>query len=227
MLKDNKDIKILIVEDEYLVKEMIKGVLFDLGYTNLHLGSNGVEAIEKASSLKPDLILMDLKMPEMGGIEATKIIQKKNPIPIIILTAYETTTLLEEATEAGASAYLVKPVNITLLERAILIALARHKDLMEVKELNNLLMKKNFELEKAIEEIELLQRILPICSKCKSIRDDKGYWTQVEDYMANHSEIKFTHSICENCSDDLYGKEPWYDEYKKKRELRIKNEFGE
>ncbi len=222
MFKENKDIKILVVEDEYLVKEMIKSTLISLGFTNLIDASNGHEAIKEVKESKPDLILMDLQMPEMTGVAATKIIQEENPTPVIILTAFETTTLLHEATAAGASAYLVKPLNKDLVVRAIYIAIARHKDLMEMKSLNEQLESKNIELEKAIKEIELLQTILPICSKCKSIRDDKGYWTQVEDYISSHSDIKFTHSICETCSDEMYGNQPWYEEYRKKRDSRTK-----
>ena len=199
---------------------MIKNTLISLGFTNLIDASNGVEAIEKVDKVKPDLVLMDLQMPEMTGVKATKIIQENNPTPVVILTAFETSTLLQEAINAGASAYLVKPLKRDLVIRVIYIAIARHKDLMEVKELNKKLELKNKELQKAIKEIEILQTILPICSKCKSVRDSKGYWSQVEEYISSRSEIQFTHSICDNCSDEMYGSQPWYNTYKEKREKK-------
>lgn len=72
------------------------------------------------------------------------------------------------------------------------------------------------DLQAALEEVQTLQGILPICSKCKKIRDDQGYWQQVDAYFANHSELQFSHGLCEKCAEELYGKEKWYDSYKKR-----------
>ena len=72
------------------------------------------------------------------------------------------------------------------------------------------LEKKNVELKNANEEVTILQGILPICSMCKKVRDDQGYWYQVESYIENHSEARFSHSLCEVCSEKLYGHEEWY-----------------
>jgi ABC-type amino acid transport substrate-binding protein len=66
------------------------------------------------------------------------------------------------------------------------------------------------ELTGALNEIKTLRGILPICSKCKSIRDDKGYWTQIESYISRHSDADFSHSICPNCIEKIYGKEDWF-----------------
>ncbi|WP_163339326.1 transporter substrate-binding domain-containing protein [Desulfopila sp. IMCC35008] len=67
------------------------------------------------------------------------------------------------------------------------------------------------ELQTALDEIRILRGILPICSECKNIRDDKGYWTRIETYIGQHSEVDFSHSICPECIDKLYGKEDWFD----------------
>ena len=69
--------------------------------------------------------------------------------------------------------------------------------------------------KKAEEEIKTLQGIIPICSRCKKIRDDKGYWQQVDRYITEHSDAVFSHGMCKNCSDELYGGEKWYDEGQK------------
>ncbi len=74
------------------------------------------------------------------------------------------------------------------------------------------------ELHDALEEVKTLQGILPICSQCKKIRDDKGYWNQIEGYIQKHSEAEFSHGMCPECSDDLYGDEDWYIEMNKKKE---------
>ena len=79
-----------------------------------------------------------------------------------------------------------------------------------------LLEEKN-KLEKAIEEIKQLSGLLPICASCKKIRDDKGYWKQIETYISAHSEAEFSHGMCPDCSEKIYGNETWYKKKKKNR----------
>lgn len=74
----------------------------------------------------------------------------------------------------------------------------------------SMLEKMNKELIDAGNEIKTLQGILPICVKCKNIRDDSGYWTQVESYIGNRADVKFSHGLCEKCADELYKDEKWY-----------------
>jgi hypothetical protein len=73
------------------------------------------------------------------------------------------------------------------------------------------------DLKKALEEVKSLSGLLPICSSCKKIRDDKGYWNQIESYIEEHSGAHFSHGMCENCSDELYGEEEWYKKMKKSK----------
>ncbi len=87
------------------------------------------------------------------------------------------------------------------------------------------LIKEEYEREKviddlkaALDEVKSLSGLLPICASCKKIRDDKGYWKQIEFYIEEHSNAQFSHGLCENCSDELYGKEKWYQEMKKRKE---------
>jgi hypothetical protein len=103
---------------------------------------------------------------------------------------------------------------------------AGHKRLLEMYQMNQLIEeKKNAEMERekvikdlktALDEVKILQGFLPICASCKNVRDDKGYWSQVEQYLQKHSEITFSHSICPECMEKLYEKEPWYHKYKNK-----------
>ncbi len=65
-------------------------------------------------------------------------------------------------------------------------------------------------LHKAIDEIKSLKGIIPICASCKKIRDDSGYWHQVEEYVSKHTEAEFTHGLCPECTNQIYGKEPWF-----------------
>ncbi len=70
------------------------------------------------------------------------------------------------------------------------------------------------QLQKSLEEVKTLSGLLPICASCKKIRDDKGYWNQIEGYIQKHSEASFSHGMCPECSDKIYGKEDWYIEMK-------------
>ncbi len=76
-------------------------------------------------------------------------------------------------------------------------------------------------LKKAHEEIKTLQGIVPICASCKKIRDSKGYWEQVEVYVSKHTDAKFSHSLCDSCSDKLYGDEAWYKKLKEKKAKQL------
>lgn len=193
----DKTIKILVAEDEYLISEDIIRGLKAKGYGNIIEASDGEEAYEKTCSLKPDVVLMDIMMPKLSGIEAAKKIQGCCPTPIVIITAYESADSVEDAGTAGVSAFLTKPPKQEEIERALIIALARHKDLMEIRRINS-------ELEEAMKEIKILHGILPICANCKKIRDDKGLWHQIEMYIRDHSNTEFTHTICPHCTHKLY-----------------------
>ena len=76
------------------------------------------------------------------------------------------------------------------------------------------------ELQSALSEVKTLKGFLPICSSCKKIRDDKGYWNQIESYIQERSDAEFSHSMCPDCSDSIYGREDWYIELKKTEQLK-------
>ncbi len=197
-------IRVLIAEDDYLVSETVKRAVKILGYELAGKASDGEEAVEMACTLHPDVVLMDIKMPKLDGLGATRQIRDRCPVPVVILTAHDSQTLVEEASKAGASAFLLKPPKERELERAVTIALARHDILMESLRLNKELSLRNKLLEESLSEIEVLRGIIPICANCKNIRDDQGYWRKVEDYFKQHADIQFTHSMCPDCVRKLY-----------------------
>jgi AmiR/NasT family two-component response regulator len=193
----SKPVEVLIAEDDPLVSEMIRGTLQDLGYQVLGEAGDGRQAIELAQALQPDVVLMDIEMPGLNGIEATQRINETCPTSVVMLTAYETSALVKQASTAGAGAYLVKPPRPRELERAITIAMARFADLMALRRLNQ-------ELQAALDQVKTLNGLLPICASCKKIRDDSGYWQQVEVYLQQHSQAEFTHGLCPDCLAALY-----------------------
>ena len=198
------DLHVLIAEDEPLVSEMIKGILKELKYIVIGQARNGQQAITMTESLKPDVVLMDIQMPDMDGLEATLYIYKSCPTPVVILTAYDAPDLILQASEVGVGAYLLKPPKAREVERAITIAIARFGDLMSLRYLNAELEARNKELQEALDKVNMLSGLLPICSHCKKIRDDEGYWQQVEVYIRDHSEAEFSHGICPDCMRNFY-----------------------
>ncbi len=138
-----RDIRVLIAEDDPLVGEMIHRTLDDIGYTVVGNAVDGLQAIEFTQTCRPDVVLMDLDMPKMGGIEATRCIHASCPTPVVILSAYEAQDLVEKASQAGAGAYLIKPPDIREVERAITIAMARFDDMIELRRLNSTLERFN------------------------------------------------------------------------------------
>ena len=199
-MKIKEKIYVLIAEDNAVVCKTIKQSLKEIGFEIAGVAVNGREATDMAESLCPDVILMDIEMPMLNGLDACREIQGKNPIPVVVLTSHEKENFVEKANEVGVSAYLVKPPKAKEIERAIIMALGRHVDLMECWRLNK-------ELSKALEEIKTLRGILPLCSFCKKIRDDKGYWEQVDVYIHKYSDADISHSICPECVKKHYPQE--------------------
>lgn len=197
-------IRVLVAEDDYLVSQEVIQAVQNLGYEVVGEADNGEEAVEAACRLKPDVILMDIQMPGINGLEASEIIQDKCPTPVVVLTAHQSNEFVGQAGETGVGAYLTKPPNSREIERAVVIAMARHGDLMTYRKMARELAEKNAALEKAMEEIKTLRGCLPICANCKKIRDDKGYWERIEDYLRRNSDLDFTHGICPDCVRELY-----------------------
>jgi len=140
-------VRVLVVEDDYLVGETVRGLLEESGYVVVGEAGNGLEAVEMTQSLQPDVVLMDIEMPGMDGIEATRLIYERCPAPVVALTAHEAKELVVGASDAGVGAYLVKPPKLREMERAITIARARFDDMMKLRRLNADLQARNEDLD--------------------------------------------------------------------------------
>jgi response regulator NasT len=125
--------RILIADDEPVVAEVLRVRVEALGHHVLAVAHDGREAVEKAERVTPDLVFLDIRMPELDGIAATERIMATRPVPIILVTAYSDETLINRAIAAGVMGYLVKPVDPENLAPAIALATARFAGLMALR----------------------------------------------------------------------------------------------
>ncbi len=161
--------KILIADDDQSVVKSFKLILKDAGYSVVGVAHDGMEAVEMASSLRPDLILMDIKMPRMDGINAARIINgsesRDGLIPIILVTAYAEQQLVQKAKSCGVLGYLVKPVHVDDIVPAIELA---HNTAQTINALEGV-------VENLTEELEarkLIEKAKGILMRHLSIHED-------------------------------------------------------
>jgi CheY-like chemotaxis protein len=190
--------KILLIEDNPGDARLVKEMLYEEGAkVNLDCAARLEEGLKQLKDKVYDIILLDLNLPDSNGFETFLELHKLNPdIPAIILTGIDDKELGLEAVRKGAQDYLVKgKFDGNLLIRSISYSIERQKLLLQ--------------LEKTMKELKALKGILPICSFCKKIRDDKGYWNQLEAYISEHSEAEFSHGMCPECA------KKWREEWEK------------
>ncbi len=175
---ENLKILIELLKDDYRVVPM----------------KNGQAALTKlAQDPLPDLALLDIVMPEMDGYELCTRIKadpRTREIPVIFITAVSEAMDDAKAFEIGAVDYVPKPFNPLTVKARVNTHIKLSRTLKE--------------LQKALNEIKTLSGLIPICASCKKIRDDKGFWNQVEIYISDRFDTKFSHGICPDCQDKLY-----------------------
>lgn len=194
---------ILVVEDDINVAAVMEARLESFGYKVCDIARTGLKAIECHGRHQPDLVLMDILLEgDMNGIEAAEQISATSDVPIIFITCLNDPAVLDKAIQTHPYGYLVKPYDNAELRSCIEIALVKHKATKEREELIA-------QLEDALLQVRKLSGLLPICASCKRIRDKKGGWQQIEDYISDHSEADFSHSICPECARTLYPEFNW------------------
>jgi len=204
--------KILIVDDDEDIRFLLKSYLESDGYNDILTVASAKEAfdmlekeganIQKENGREDpvDLILMDIIMHGIDGVEACRQIKgnvRLKDIPVIMVTSMKKVDYLKSAFDAGVADFVTKPVNRIELAARVrsILALKAEMDKRKARE---------EELEKALGEIKVLSGLLPICSHCKKIRNDEGYWQHIEKYISDHSNANFTHGICNECLHQFY-----------------------
>ncbi|MBM7649281.1 response regulator NasT [Bacillus ectoiniformans] len=126
--------RILLVEDESIIRLDISSILKDNGYEVVGEAGDGEKAVELALSIKPDLIIMDIKMPKLNGLKASEIISGKLDIPIVLVTAYSQKEFVERSKQSNVVGYLVKPVSEANMIPAIEVALHQAEKMKDMKQ---------------------------------------------------------------------------------------------
>lgn len=181
---------ILAVDDDLSTLYLIAKILEDKGYT-VNFAQSGDEALESLKNGNlPDLILLDIVLPGLNGFEVCEQIKSSNmtrAIPIIFLTARYEIDDIVTGFKVGGVDYISKPFH----EEELLARVRTHI------------------------EMKILRGLVPICSSCKKIRDDRGYWNQIEQFIEANSEVLFSHGLCEECQEKIYKDEDWYQKRRK------------
>jgi DNA-binding NtrC family response regulator len=193
---DTKPIRVLLVEDSSDDAVLIQlylssGMKVPHEVKHADRLSKGLELL---GSDDFDVVLLDLGLPDGQGLITFEKAHAQAPdVPIIVLTGHDDDDLAVEAVQKGAQDYLVKGrVDGGLVGRSIRYAIERQKLLTQI--------------ERSAKEIKTLRGFLPICAGCKKIRDDQGYWTQIETYISQHTDTEFSHGLCPECALRLYGR---------------------
>ncbi len=178
---------ILVVDDQPANLKVLLSFLQEHDY-QVYMVDSGQRALHILPKIHPDLILLDVMMPGMNGFEICRKIKADEnlaSLPVIFMTALDSVGDKMAGFAAGAVDYITKPFQ----QAEVLARINTHITLR----------KREKELKLALEEIKTLNGILPICSYCKQIRNDEGYWQQVEEYISEHSQAMFSHGVCPTC----------------------------
>ncbi len=160
--------RVIIADDESIIRMDLKEMLTHLGYLVVGEAGDGLSAVHMARELRPDLVIMDIKMPGLDGLSAAKMLTEEQIAPVLLLTAYSQRELIEGAREAGVVAYLVKPFREAELVPAIEIALARFREFQQLR-------KEVADLKDALETRKLVERAKGILMQTQGLSEAEAF----------------------------------------------------
>jgi DNA-binding response OmpR family regulator len=187
--------RILIAEDDSISRRVLEAMLQKWGYEVVVTcdGEEAWQALDRDDA--PPMAILDWMMPGLDGGEVVRRARQRQasvPTYIIMLTAKSQKTDIVAGLDTGADDYITKPFDRDELRARVQVG-------ARIVELQSSLADRVRELEAALAQVKQLQTLLPICSYCKKIRDDKNYWQQVDAYIMDHSEVRFSHGVCPDC----------------------------
>lgn len=194
-----KDPLILIVDDVPENVEILYSVLSQEHY-RFAIALNAAEMYKAIEKEYPDLILLDVMLPDGDGFalaEDILSVHSDQYLPIIFITARAHLEDKVRGFEAGGVDYITKPFEDAEVSHRV----KTHVELKLARERQTALIQ---QLQQALEEVKQLRGIIPICAHCKNVRNDNGYWMQVEHYISEHSDAEFSHGLCPVCMNKMY-----------------------
>lgn len=205
-LDEERQLRIFLVDDSKSNLALLGEMLEANGY-QVFTATDGESALRKVQSITPDLILLDIEMPGANGVDVCRLIKRRQDlcdVPIIMMTSLTSLTDKVEAFKAGCVDYITKPLQLEEVKARVDAHLQIRRLQSQLCARNAALEKTNLELKEALDNIETLSGLLPMCASCKSVRDDDGFWQEVEAYLSTHTHAEFSHGICPCCIDKLY-----------------------
>lgn len=186
--------KILLAEDDPDGRDFLRMILEHWGYEVITT-ADGAAALEALRSEAPPIALLDWMMPEVSGVEVCRRARRDPELEgryLLLLTARSEKSDIVQGLEAGADDYLIKPVEPEELRSRLRVG-------ERVIRLQTRLADRVRELQEALDKVETLEGLIPICSYCKNIRNEQDYWERVEQYMGSRTTARFSHGICPSC----------------------------
>lgn len=190
--------RVLIAEDEALIRLDLAEMLREEGYDVVGEAGDGQEAVDLAESLRPDLVIMDVKMPRRDGIDAAAEIAAKRIAPIVVLTAFSQRDLVERARDAGAMAYLVKPFSISDLVPAIEVAVSRFAEMAELE-------REVADLGERLETRKLIDRAKGVLQSRHSMSEAEAFGWMQRAAMDRRTTMKRVAEVILESADDPAG----------------------
>ena len=181
--------RLLLVDDEPINLRLLENFLSTKNF-QLTSASNGLEALTLIEQQPFDLVLLDIMMPKMSGYDVCRIVRQTHPaekLPIVFLSAMKQVENRMAALDQGGNDYLTKPIH----RGELLSRVHTHLALLRAHRAQE-------------EEVLILRQLLPMCVSCKKVRDDGGFWKEVESYLDQYSSATVSHGLCPDCADALY-----------------------
>ncbi|HVN95715.1 MAG TPA: response regulator [Syntrophorhabdaceae bacterium] len=198
----SKDFRVLITDDDPDNLALMTSVLRRAGY-DVFPTKSGEECLHAAQDCRPALLLLDVVLPDISGIEVLRQVKSSPTLTdafVILMSGVDVSSERQaDGLNIGADGYITKPISNKEL-------VARVQAMERIKIAEDALREKERELQEsvsylraALSEIKVLKGLIPICSSCKKIRNDLGFWDQLESYLSEHTDAIFTHGLCPEC----------------------------
>lgn len=182
-------LRLLVADDEEVVRKTLVEMCESLGHQVVAQAGNGREAVELAELSDPDLVLLDIKMPVMGGLEAARAILERNAVPIVIVTGHTDTELINDAARVGVFSYLVKPITADRLLAAMATAQARFGDLEGLRgEVGD--------LKRSLDDRKVVERAKGVIMRDMKVGEQEAYrWLKRTSSQSNRKIAEVARSI--------------------------------